>query len=225
MRLVLAVMALFVLSAAAPVDRTRVVAATPEGGFRMGNAAAPVKLVEYGSLTCPHCRAFHEEALASLKRDYVAKGLVSYEYRNLVLNGPDFAVSMIARCDGPAAFFTRADALYHEQSVWLDPFMNISEEDAKRVGALPPEQQLVQMALAGKLDAYAMKLGMKRAHFDQCLGNKPQAIALEQLGKLATTQGVSGTPTFFLNGKRLETNTWPTIEPLLRSALKLKPKA
>ncbi|MFL6763858.1 MAG: thioredoxin domain-containing protein, partial [Sphingomicrobium sp.] len=66
------------------VDWTRAVAATPEGGFRMGNPAAPVKLVEYGSLACPHCRHFEATGYKPLIQNYVRTGRVSYEFRNFL---------------------------------------------------------------------------------------------------------------------------------------------
>lgn len=225
MRLVLALLALFALSAAAPVDRSTTMVATPEGGFRMGSATAPVKLVEYGSLTCPHCREFHLESTVVLKRDYVAKGLVSYEFRNILLNGPDYAVSMLARCDGPAAFFRRVDLFFRDQPVWIAPFTTLTEADSQRIGALPQDQQLAAIALAGKLDAYVAKAGMTRARFDQCLANTAQSDLLEKVGKLGAQQGVRATPTFFINGRSVGSHTWVSLEPLLRSALKLKPKA
>jgi len=71
-------------------------AATPEGGFRLGNPDAKVKLVEYASLTCPHCRDFKDESDAELRAKYLATGKVSYEYRNMLLNTPDMAASILA---------------------------------------------------------------------------------------------------------------------------------
>ena len=74
---------------------------TPEGGFRMGNPAAPIKLIEYGSLACPHCRHFAETGYKPLLQNYVRTGRVSYEFRNLLISGPDISVSLLARCFGP----------------------------------------------------------------------------------------------------------------------------
>ena len=68
--------------AAAARDWSRTVAVTPEGGFRMGNPAAHVKVVEYGSLACPHCRHFEETGYRPLVQKYVRTGQVSYEFRN-----------------------------------------------------------------------------------------------------------------------------------------------
>ena len=77
-------------TAASPAgqDWTTVVAATPEGGFRMGNPNAPVKLVEFASLTCPHCQEFHEAGQPTIKDKYVATGKISYEYPQLRAERP-----------------------------------------------------------------------------------------------------------------------------------------
>ena len=72
---------------AAPVDWSRTLVATPEGGIRMGKPNARIKLVEYGSLVCPHCRHFAQTGVAPLIRQYVHPGQVSYEFRPLILSG------------------------------------------------------------------------------------------------------------------------------------------
>ena len=97
-------------STPAGTDWTKVSAATPEGGFRIGNPDAKVKLLEFASLTCPHCKDFHESAFATIRDKYVASGNVSYEFRNFVLNGPDYAATLLARCKGAPGFFALADA-------------------------------------------------------------------------------------------------------------------
>jgi len=66
-----------------------IVAATPDGGFVMGNPNAPIKLVEYGSLSCSHCADFSEAASEALRTKYVASGKVSYEFRSYLLGGQD----------------------------------------------------------------------------------------------------------------------------------------
>ena len=92
--------------ASAPArDWSRIAVPTNEGGIRMGNPAAKVKLVEYGSLACPHCRHFAETGYGPLVQKYVRTGRVSYEYRNLMLNAPDIAVTLLTRCAGAANFF------------------------------------------------------------------------------------------------------------------------
>src|SRR5687768_7876747 len=90
-------------------DWSQTVTQTQEGGYLMGNPDAPVKLIEYASLTCPHCKSFAEEATASLRDTYVRSGQVSWEFRNFLLGAPDVALSMLSRCQPPAAFFRTID--------------------------------------------------------------------------------------------------------------------
>ena len=97
----------YVAHGKAPTDWTRVASATAAGGFVMGNPAAKVKLVEYGSLTCPHCRHFDETAAAPLAA-YVRTGRVSWEFRPFLLSGYDIPATLTASCTGPVVRATRA---------------------------------------------------------------------------------------------------------------------
>ncbi len=197
-------------------------AATPEGGFRRGNPAARVKLVEYGSLTCTHCRAFHGEAMRSLLGKYVASGKLSYEYRSFVLNGPDMGAALVARCSGNAkSFFSALNSFYPDQPQWTQPFTTLSEDDRTRMTALPADKQIAALAVTGKLDSYAATLGMSRARFDTCVGDKAQADRLIEIRQAAVeTYKVTGTPGFILNGQYLDdVFDWAALEPKLQAAL------
>jgi protein-disulfide isomerase len=211
------------LPAAVPgKDWTTVFAATPEGGFRMGNPEAKVKLVEFASLTCPHCREFHESAWEQLKGKYIASGNVSYEYRNFVLNGPDFAASMLARCQGPEAFFTLLLNFYDDQMSWTAPFGNISKADQEMLGRLPEDQQTAKLAQLGQLDAYVRLRGIPKAKFDQCVADKAAFEQLITLRKQATEKyKLTGTPGFIIN-EAVQDNvfTWAELEPKLQAALR-----
>jgi len=222
MRFVAALPLAFALVAAAPVDYSKTMVATPEGGFRVGNPAAKVRLVEYASTTCPHCREFHITSHAALLKNYIAGGRVSYEIRNLVLNGPDLAATTLARCQGPKSFFRTIDVLYRQQPVWTAPFTTIPDAETARIGALPEDQQLAAIAVAGKLDKFAAANGMPRAVFDKCLADKAVASQIDALIARAGKEGVQGTPTFFINGKRIDVNVWSGVEPQLRAALARK---
>ena len=113
-------------AAPAAVDWSKRVAATPEGGFVMGNPAAKVKVVEYGSLTCPHCAAFSNSAKAGLAAR-VRTGKVSFEFRNYVLNGIDVAATLVARCGGTARFF---------------PALSVTESTTTGSQWMPPEAKV-----------------------------------------------------------------------------------
>lgn len=199
-----------------------VVAATPEGGFRMGNPDARVKLVEFASLTCPHCREFHEAAAATLKAKYVASGNVSYEYRNFVLNGPDFAATVLARCQGASTFFGLLDNFYADQTGWIEPFGRIGKADQEALAKLPEDQAIARMAELGGLADYVKLRGIPRAKFDQCLADPAQVKAINDLRNQAVNEyKLTGTPSFIINGTVQENiYTWADLEPKLQAALR-----
>lgn len=225
--LLLAAFALALPAVAAPVHRAapaahdwaRTVVATPEGGFRMGNPAAAVKLVEYGSLTCPHCRAFAQEGTPKLIAGYVRTGKVSYEYRNYILNGIDVTASLLARCSGPGGFFPMAETLYATQPQWIDRIVKMPQAQKDALKALPEGQRLVRLGEIGGLLQVAARFGVAPARGRQCLASP---AGFERLGKMteaANALGVTGTPTFFLNGNMLDVNEWAAVEPLIRQAV------
>ena len=192
--------------------------ATPQGGFRMGNPGARVKLVEYGSLTCGHCAAFSRAGMGRLVGIYVKSGKVSYEYRNFVLNGLDVAASLVARCGGPGRFFRVAEKLYATQDQWMGRATALTQAQKDQLNAAPESQRLARYADAVGLTQLAAQQGIAPASAKRCLADP---AALDRLGKMAeaaSAQGVGGTPTFFLNGANIGTQTWTTLEPILRES-------
>ncbi len=188
----------------------------------MGNPDARVKLVEYGSLTCPHCAHFYAEAMDKLKANYIASGKVSYEFRNFVLNGPDYAATLLARCKGAPGFFPLANAFFTKQSQWTEAFAHLAEADSARLAGLAPDKQIAALAEIGKLDAFVAPLGINRAKFDACLADKAASEKLLSMRKDAVeTWKLTGTPGFILNGKTQEgVLTWEALEPLLQATLR-----
>ena len=205
-------------AAPARVDWARTVVATPEGGFRMGNPAAAVKLVEYGSLTCGHCANFAKAGMAPLVGAYVRSGKVSYEYRSYILNGLDVAATLVARCGGPGRFFPVADRLFATQGQWMGRITDLTETQKAQLNALPESRRLGRMAEFAGIPQLAARHGIAPAPARRCLADQ---AALDRLGKMAEAaqaQGVAGTPTFFFNGANIGTHTWATLEPILREA-------
>ena len=203
---------------AAERDWTGVVAMTPEGGFRMGNPDAWVKLVEFGSLTCPHCATFAAQAMAELRGRYVKGGRVSFEYRNFVLNGIDVAASLLARCGGEQAFFPVADTLYARQEQWVARIGGLSDAQKKELNALPPGPRLVRLAEIGGLTELAAGLGVPPQQGKACLADREGLDRLAAMSEAAAALGVQGTPTFLVNGVMVEAYDWATLEPLIRQA-------
>ena len=203
--------------AAKAVDWTRNVVATAEGGFRMGNPAAKVKLVEYASLTCPHCAAFNAEAKAPLAAK-VRSGKVSYEYRTYVLNGIDAAATLVARCAGPANFFRVADSFFATQPQWVERVSGLPAAQKAEIGRLPEGQRLVRLAEIGGMLPLAAKAGLPAARAKACLADPAGLQRIGEIGQAAVDLGVQGTPTFFLNGRNIGVQSWETLEPLIRQA-------
>jgi protein-disulfide isomerase len=188
---------------------------TADGGFVMGNPKARINIVEYGSLTCPHCRHFAETAYKPLVSEYVRTGKASYEFRSFVLNGIDFAATLVARCGGPSHFFPVADELYVTQPTWIG---KITDADTDKLNALPQDQMLFGVAKATGLISIAARHGIPSAKAEECLKSQAAADELTKMAQAANDAGVTGTPTFFVNGKQVPAYDWATLEPFLKDA-------
>jgi len=208
--------------AAATTDWTRVVVKTPAGGYRMGNAKAKVTLVEYGSMTCPHCRAFDGEGGDALIRNYVKTGKVSYEFRNYVRDPYDLGAALIARCNGARSFFALTRALFKDQSKWVEKAQSTPPDRLEAMKDLPTNRLFLEAAKLAGLPQWAAAHGVPAAKSGQCLTNQKEIERLVAMNKAATDQypDFPGTPTFILNGKMLEQpGTWEALEPKLRAEL------
>lgn len=191
---------------------------TPEGGTRIGNPDAPVKLVEYGSLTCPACKAFSDTGTEALRDRYVRSGQVSWEFRHFIIHGaPDVALALLSDCQPPTAFFRTIENIYDEQSEILD---RIDEQEQQSFQSLPPEQLLVPVARAMELNTFFAQRGLPEARFNQCLGNQQAVQRLADNSNRARTQDrVEGTPTFIVNGEKINVVSWADLEPVLRQRI------
>ena len=196
-------------------DWVRTYAVTPEGGYRIGNPKAKVAIVEYASLTCPHCRHFAETAMKPLLAQYVRTGKATYEFRSMVLNAVDIAANLVARCDGPAHFFPMADDLYATQPLWLG---RITDADLDQYGSLPQGEMMLAIAKKTGLITMGAAHGINPAKAERCLKDQVAAQRLAAMVQAAGDRGVRGTPTFFVNGKRADAYDWATLEPYLKKA-------
>ena len=204
-------------------DWTQTVSATPAGGFLMGNPNAKVKLVEYGSLTCPHCREFDEKGVPSLINTYVKSGQVSWEFRNYVRDAFDLTASLIARCNGPKSFFPLSRALYKDQQQWVAKIQATPQDQVEGLQNLPPSQQFMAMAKVAGFQDWAAARGLPVAKSSQCLTDQAAINQLVQMTSDATTKypDFPGTPTFVINDQMVkEVATWDGLEPKLKDALR-----
>jgi protein-disulfide isomerase len=197
---------------------TEVVEVTADGGYKVGNPNAPVKLIEYGALSCSHCAEFSEAASKELLGDFVTSGKVSYELRFFMLNALDVPATLLATCGTPEAVVPLADQFWAFQPTMLDN-LKANEAAFQQAAQLPPQQRFGAIAKAGGMDAFFASRGISQAQGAACTADLNKATALANATSKATTEmGVSGTPTFFINGAKIDGNTWPVVKTALQGA-------
>lgn len=165
------------LLAAQPIsERLLAPGALPEKSF--GPENAPVTVIEYASLTCPHCRTFHVNVWPEFKKKYVDTGQVRFIMREFPFDPRSSAGFMLARCAGDDKWYATVDLLYRSQDNW----------------ARVPDGTAALKSLMGMT-------GMDTARFESCLQDQAlleQVAAVAEAGK---SFGVDSTPTFFVNGE------------------------
>ena len=134
-------------ASAAPRDWTQVVNRTPAGTYVLGNPAAPVKLTEYVSLTCPHCAAFLAQSAPTLRAIWVRDGSVRIEVHNEIRDGLDLAAVLVARCAG-THYYAVADAMYASQPEWYARGAAFEQANAQRLEMYPAIGRLREFAPA-----------------------------------------------------------------------------
>ena len=196
------------------------VTATPDGGFLMGNPNAPVKLMEYGSVTCPTCQAFSIQGAEPLKTKYVSTGKVSYEFRSFLIHGPDVMATSLLQCGGPNPFFALLEANYAGLNEWEAKIFALPKEELARIQSLPIAAQNVEMARVSGLDQFVIQRGVGSEAAQKCLTDPTTPDKLiKQRDKATNEFGVQGTPTFFINDRIVpNVSSWKDLEPMLRAA-------
>lgn len=212
-----AALVLPLLLAAAPAARdwTQTVTRTAAGAYVQGNPAAPVKLVEYASYTCPHCAAFSAESAATLEARWIRDGSISLELRHLIRDPADLAAAVVARCTGPKGFFATSTAIFARQPQWLERAVTYQQTNASRINMYPPLARLRAIADGSGLSDAGRAAGLTDARLDACFADQAEVDRIVAMTNGAA--GVSATPTFFVAGQKLDAFTWDKVEPLLRA--------
>lgn len=200
--------------AAAASDWTQRVERTAEGGWRMGNPAAPVKLIEYASITCSHCADFNAAAGRPLRDRHIRSGQVSWEVRPFLIFPSDPGLFLLLQCARPSDFFALSDALYAGQAGWTQRI----EAEAARLQALAPREQMAAVVRASGADSVFGSHGMSDAQIAACLSDQAALNALIAHHQRYARGGVDSTPTFFVNGQQADAASWDQLEPLLAAA-------
>ncbi|HZG46724.1 MAG TPA: thioredoxin domain-containing protein [Allosphingosinicella sp.] len=200
-------------------DWSQTVVQTPEGGFMMGNPNAGVKLVEFASMTCPHCAEF-SEASPALIDTYVKTGRVSYELRNYVRDPIDLAASLLARCSGPGPFFKLTDQIFASQKEFFDKLQAMSPAEQQQLQALPPQQVVPLIAQKTGLVQFVQMRGVPADKAQQCLSDQKAVEGLVQMTNKANEFQLPGTPSFLINGRLVDNAAdWSALEPKLKEAV------
>ena len=198
---------------------TQKVATTERGGYLVGNPDAPLKLVEYGSLTCPACARFSEEGMKPLMETYVNSGRVSYEFRSFLIHGPlDLALTRLIGCTAPEAAVPLADQIWANLAqIQQRAFAN--ESALNDLAKFPENERFVRFGEVTGLYEFFAARGISEDQARTCLGD---FASLEKLSKISETYGtddkINQTPTFVLNGTKLEASSWADLEPKLQRA-------
>ena len=153
----------------------------PDGDIVLGSDKAPVTVIEYASMTCPHCAHFSETGFPELKKRYIDTGKVRFIFREFPLDALAAAGFMLARCAGKDKFMPIVETLFAKQADWV-------------------VQQPIE-----PLKAIAKQFGFTEDSFNQCLANQKVLDNIQAVRDRASQKiGVNSTPTFFVNGKKLQ---------------------
>lgn len=164
----------------------------------LGDPDAPVVLIDYSSMTCPHCARFHTASLPAIKTNYIDEGQVYYIFREFPLDARARAASMLARCADDALFHDVVDVLFARQREWA-------------TAANP----------ADALFSIVAQAGYTQETFNACLTNRDLEQAIVAGAERGSEEfGVASTPTIFINGARFPGARSPEqyaeiIDPLL----------
>jgi protein-disulfide isomerase len=170
----------------------------PLGDIAQGPADAKVTIIEYASLTCSHCAAFHRDTYPVLKSRYIDTGKVRYVLREFPLDPLATAGFMLARCDGEQKYYPIVDLLFQQQRAWT--------ATDKPLDAL---RQMMRQA------------GFSQEKFDACLKDQKVYDAINAVkNRGMETFKVDSTPTFFINGQRYPGNmSIDEIEKIIKPIL------
>ncbi|UYV15251.1 DsbA family protein [Porphyrobacter sp. ULC335] len=194
------------------------VTVTPEGGYMIGNPDAPIKLVEYASHTCGHCADFAKTGKPTLKDKYVASGVVSFEQREAFLNPFDVVIAGLAQCGAKEQFQPLSDQVWGNlESVFAG--LQGNPQAVQAASALPLNQRFVAIGEATGLIEFFAARGLSADQARSCLADTAKIEALVKTVEANNDKDkIAGTPTFFLNGKKIEGTTWEVVEPALQRA-------
>ncbi len=169
----------------------------------LGRDDAPVTIIKYASLTCPHCRAFHQNVFPVLKREYIDTGRVRFVLREFPIGRTSGTATIALRCADPAKYFELYGKYLEQQNSWVSQEVRLEP-----------------------IFAVAQQVGITRAQFDACLQNQGMIDGLKWVKERGRKLGVIGTPNFFVGAKLIKSTLTmdeirSLVDPLIVSANKV----
>lgn len=166
----------------------------------MGSSDAPITIIEYASMTCPHCAHVHETVLPAVKQNYIDKGLVRFVFREFPLDQLAVAASVLTRCVPKESYHPFLATLFAQQRNWA------TAKDIR-----------------GALKEISARAGLSDAAFEACLQNRAEAEAvIKSRDEGLKNYCVAGTPTSILNGRVLpgpDATDYSKLDVVLRTEL------
>lgn len=164
----------------------------------LGEADAPVTIIEYASLTCPHCAAFHKQVYPEIKSEYIDTGKAKLIFREFPFDSIATAGFMLARCAEPKHYFGFIDVMFEQQSEWLS------------LGA--PMEGIQEIARQG---------GFSDEQFQECLTNADVLEGIRWIQERGANEfNVQSTPTFFINGVKVTgARPFEFLQPIIEEQL------
>ncbi len=177
--------------------QAEVMAVGPLGERAMGNASAPVTVIEYVSLTCPHCANFQKTIFPRVKKEFIDTGKVRFIVREFPIGHTSGHAAIINRCAPEDKYFFLLNQFLTRQPEWVS-----------------------QEVRPDAIYAVAKSSGMTREAFDKCLSNQTIIDGLTEVKQRGRKYGVIGTPTFFINGRKAAQGevTFDQIKALIEQA-------
>lgn len=166
----------------------------------LGQADAPVEIVEYASFTCPHCADFHKRVYDKLKAEYIDTGKVKLVSREVYFDKYGLWAGLVARCGGEMRYFGITDMIYTEQDEWIG---GGSESD-----------------ILDNLKTIGKKAGLSEDQLEICVNDQAMAQSMvAAYQKNAGEDGVRGTPTFFINGEKYPNMSYDDLKAVIDGLL------
>ena len=147
----------------------------------LGSAEAPITIIEYASLTCPHCASFHTETLPTVKSDWIDTGKAKLVYRDFPLDGAALAAAVIAHCAPADSYFPMLTLFFERQKEWA-----------------------VEGAWRERLTQLAGIAGMDKAAVDSCLADEARKNEIVKRAEQGQAKyAIDATPSFVINGRKV----------------------